>query len=355
MWHRVKSHAISAGHAGLVVGTAIGLNTLAIGVQAQDAREPAATVQEAEDLLERVPSAGTPGATTPDDSQLPTPSFEELDSAATDLNDALAGARAKLDELRQATELAAMAAELRDELEGSIQENNRLAASLAEVQGERSELEMLHNEALRQISELTQTSEASKLEIADLSERLANRQEQIDSLNQARRTADSQIRDMEVELADTGDEVDRLRGEIADLTGQLEATRTELDEANTDVASARDARDAADRELTKVKKQIAGMLRSVLLGGEPIDVSALEAEDAAATAEAAEATGAEYQTVRASNIRSEPDPDSERVGFANRGETVTVLGKVNGRNWFQVRTEDGTTGYIFGELIQPSA
>ena len=70
-----------------------------------------------------------------------TPSFEELDSAASDLNEALSGARAKLDELRQATELAAMAAELRDELESSIQENNRLAASLAEVQSDRSDLE----------------------------------------------------------------------------------------------------------------------------------------------------------------------------------------------------------------------
>ncbi|MEM8948179.1 MAG: SH3 domain-containing protein [Pseudomonadota bacterium] len=283
-----------------------------------------------------------------------TPSFEELDSAASDLNEALSGARAKLDELRQATELAAMAAELRDELESSIQENNRLAASLAEVQSERSDLEQRNNEAQREIGELTEMVESSKLEIAEQADRLELRQEKIEQVDAARSDAEEQVRLLEAELDTTGDEVDQLRDEIVELSGQLEATRTELGEANNRADVARDARDTADRELSKVRKQIAGMLRSVLLGGEPIDVSTLEEEDAASGSNGV-GLGVRYEAIRASNVRAAPDPDSQRVGFAKRGDAVTVLSKVDGRNWFEIETIDGIRGFIFGDLIRPGA
>ncbi|MDH3664195.1 MAG: SH3 domain-containing protein [Alphaproteobacteria bacterium] len=284
-----------------------------------------------------------------------TPSFEELDSAASDLNEALSGARAKLDELRQATELAAMAAELREELESSIQENNRLAASLAEVQSERSDLETQNNEAQRQISELTETVERSKLEIAEQADQLKRRQDKIEEVATARGNAEEQVRQLELELADTGDEVDKLRNEIGELTGQLEATRTELAEANSNADVARQARKDADGELSKVKKQIAGMLRSVLLGGEPIDVSELEDEDDTISEANNYGLGVRYEAIRASNVRAAPDPDSERVGFAKRGDLITVLSKVDGRNWYQIETIDGIRGFIFGDLIRPGA
>ncbi|MEZ5932478.1 MAG: SH3 domain-containing protein [Alphaproteobacteria bacterium] len=284
-----------------------------------------------------------------------TPSFEELDSAASDLNEALSGARAKLDELRQATELAAMAAELREELEDSIQENNRLAASLAEVQSERSDLETQNSEAQRKIIELTDTVERSKLEIAEQAEQLQRRQDRIDEVDEARANAEEQVRQLEADLVNTGDEVDQLRGEIAELTGVLEATRTELDESNGKAEEAREARNNADRELSKVRKQIAGMLRSVLLGGEPIDVSQLEEEDPSLSEDNNFGLGVPYQAIRASNVRSQPDPDSERVGFAKRGDAITVLKKVADRNWFEIETADGVRGYIFGDLIKPGA
>jgi|GEM_PF-3958198 len=284
-----------------------------------------------------------------------TPSFEELDSAASDLNEALSGARAKLDELRQATELAAMAAQLREELESSIQENNRLAASLAEVQSERSDLELQNNEAQRKIGELTETVESSRLEIAEQAEQLERRQENIDEVTAARGNAEGQVRQLEAQLADSGDEVDQLRNNIAELAGELETTRTELDEANSNVSEAREARDNADRELSQVRVQIAGMLRSVLLGGEPIDVSELEEEGAEISEDNNFGLGVPYQAVRASNVREAPDPDSRRVGFAKRGDAVTVLKKVAGRNWFEVETIEGIRGFIFGELIRPGA
>ncbi|MGI9486862.1 MAG: SH3 domain-containing protein [Geminicoccaceae bacterium] len=284
-----------------------------------------------------------------------TPTFEELDSAASNLNEALSGARAKLDELRQATELAAMAAELRDELESSIQENNRLAASLAEVQSDRSDLEMQNTEAQRRISELTEAIESSQLEIAEQADQLELRQEKIQQVASARGDAEEQVRKLEVALDTTGDEVDKLRGEIAELSGQLEATRTELDEADNTAEEARQARKNADSELSKVRKQIAGMLRSVLLGGEPIDISKLEEEDAANGEAGSLGIGVVYEAIRASNVRAAPDSDAQRVGFAKRGDAITVLSKVNGRNWFEIETIDGVRGFIFGDLIRPGA
>jgi predicted nucleic acid-binding Zn-ribbon protein len=288
-----------------------------------------------------------------------TPSFEELDSAASDLNEALSGARAKLDELRQATELAAMAAELREELETSIQENNRLAASLAEIQSERIDLEAQNSDAQRQISELSDTVERSKLEIAEQAEQLQQRQDRIDQELAARGNAEEKVRELELSLTSSDDEVAELRNEIAELTGQLEATQTELDEANFKANAEREARNDADRELSTVRKQIAGMLRSVLLGGQPIDVSKLEEEEAAdsngVVANESLDLGVRYLAIRASNVRAEPDPGSERVGFAKRGDSVVVLNKVAGRNWFEVETADGVRGFIFGELIEPEA
>jgi hypothetical protein len=82
-----------------------------------------------------------------------------------------------------------------------------------------------------------------------------------------------------------------------------------------------------------------------------------EAEAAEREKREAEALGltARYEAVRASNVRAEPSPDAERVGFAKRGDFITVIGKVDGRNWFEIETDDGIRGFIFGDLIRPAA
>jgi formylglycine-generating enzyme required for sulfatase activity len=61
----------------------------------------------------------------------------------------------------------------------------------------------------------------------------------------------------------------------------------------------------------------------------------------------------EYETVRESNIRRGAGTDTERVTTLSEGATLHVIGTVAGRNWFRVRTEDGTEGFIYGPLIRP--
>ena len=366
MLQNVEFSKISAGRTGLALGLALGLQAaVAVPVLAQEVKTDEAA-PASERLLMPSADEGAPTRTDSLETELKakvpesTPSFEELDSAASDLNAALSGARAKLDELRQATELAAMAAELREELESSIQENNRLAASLAEVQSERSRLESQNAAAQREIYELKQSVDSSGIEIEAQRQRLEQRQARIDEIEQARANAEEQIIDLEGGLEKAGNEISQLSDEITELTGLLESTRSELSDANERAENARIARDDADRELSKVRKQIAGMLRSVLLGGEPIDVSALEEADAVEGDDGSSSSSSlglavRYEAVRASNVRAAPDPDAERVGFAKRGDLVTVIGKVNGRNWYEVETIDGVRGFIFGELIRPAA
>lgn len=373
MLNSVKSPRIAVGRTGIAIGIALGWTIAAFGVTADELEATSSRV-EGEHLYAQTKDDGdqaqpsltlekAPGTTltAPSSSvRTPpvTPSFEDLDTAASSLNDALSGARAKLEELRQATELAAMAAELRDELESSIQENNRLAATLAEVQGERSDLQTRYNEAQRQIVELTQTVETSKLEIDQQNGLLERQREEIQAMDRAREKAVQQIHELESELTDSGNKIDTLRADVGELTDQLEVTKAELSEVNNSVVEARKARDDADRELTKVRKQIAGMLRSVLLGGEPIDVSALEEQDAKlgkTTVSSDLGIAVPYEALRASNIRAAPSPDSERVGFAKEGDRITVIGKVNDRNWYEIETESGIRGFIFGALIRPAA
>ena len=309
----VESPKISVSRTVIAIGLLIGWTTVPTVVLAQDAATTEPSLTEELLLSPTSEDATVLPVVEADETKGRTPSFDDLDSAASDLNEALSGARAKLDELRQATELAAMAAELREELEASIQENNRLAASLADVQSERSDLELQKNEAEREIVKLTAEVETARLEIVEQTAELEQQEGKIAEEVEARGNAEGEIRELKSQLADSGVEVDQLRINIAELAGELETTRTELDEALGDADEAREAHDSADRELSKVRMQIAGMLRSVLLGGEPIDVGELEEEGAELSEENNFGLGLQYEAVRASNVRAAPDP-----GFRTR-------------------------------------
>lgn len=51
------------------------------------------------------------------------------------------------------------------------------------------------------------------------------------------------------------------------------------------------------------------------------------------------------------NVRSGPSTSFAPVGTLNRGTTIDVLGKVRDRNWYQIRTPDGETGYVAAGLV----
>ena len=76
------------------------------------------------------------------------------------------------------------------------------------------------------------------------------------------------------------------------------------------------------------------------------------AEPTPPSAEMAAIAG-DYEAVRTSNIRRGPSAETERVGDGDAGATLRVVGLADGRDWYQVETEDGRRGFIYGQLIRP--
>lgn len=52
-------------------------------------------------------------------------------------------------------------------------------------------------------------------------------------------------------------------------------------------------------------------------------------------------------------VHTGPGPQYRSIYSAERGDVLEVLKRGNQSYWFQVRLEDGTTGWIFGELVFP--
>jgi formylglycine-generating enzyme required for sulfatase activity len=65
------------------------------------------------------------------------------------------------------------------------------------------------------------------------------------------------------------------------------------------------------------------------------------------------AIAGDYEAIRTSNIRRAPSAESARVTTVNVGSTLRVIGLTEGRDWYQVETEDGQRGFIYGQLIRP--
>lgn len=61
-----------------------------------------------------------------------------------------------------------------------------------------------------------------------------------------------------------------------------------------------------------------------------------------------------YRTTRMSNIRSEPRVEARRVVTVPADTLLEVTGTADGENWYQVKTEDGQSGYIYFALVRPA-
>lgn len=61
---------------------------------------------------------------------------------------------------------------------------------------------------------------------------------------------------------------------------------------------------------------------------------------------------AEYDVVVAANVREGPDLSASILRTVPKGERLTVTGRVVGRNWYQVRLDDGATAYVSSNLLR---
>lgn len=65
------------------------------------------------------------------------------------------------------------------------------------------------------------------------------------------------------------------------------------------------------------------------------------------------AMNAQYKTLDYSNMRDQPSSAGGRLSVISKGKQVTVTGAVEGRNWYRVQLGNGSTGYVYGELLHP--
>ncbi len=285
--------------------------------------------------------------------------FDDLDTAASGLNDALDGARSKLDQLREAANIAAIAAALRDELEAAAEENNRLASALTKAEVTQRSLETSLEKSGNQVENFTKELKESRSEANDLAQRLRNSRGEAKSIDVARGAAVERAERAENQLAASQDQNQAYSEENKAIKDKLKVARSERDDARIQIELTRQERDDAHQELDTIRLRIAGLLRSVLHADEAFDAAASPKRAALAspgkTVTEAESAGRAYKVVQTSNIRAEPHRDAERVDIGITGENVSVLRKVPNDNWFEVKTVRGTTGYIFGELIEPAS
>lgn len=284
-------------------------------------------------------------------------SFDDLDAAASGLNDALDGARSKLDQLREAADIAAIAAALREELEASAEENNRLATSLTEAETDQRSLESSLEKSNDQVAALTRDLEEARSEAGALNQQIRTSREQSATTETARLAAAERADRAEKQLADSRSQSQVLSQENETLKEKLRTARLERDDARQATEITRQERDTAHQELDMLRLRIAGLLRSVLHADEPIETVTGQKKAALTVPEASrmeeESVERSYKIIQTSNIRSEPHRDAARVDIGLAGEAVSVLRKVDDDNWFEVTTKRGVTGFIFGELIQP--
>ena len=337
---------------------------IAPGLMAEDRLGEQPATENSIELLQAIDSkiseTGKPQERKPGQNvNRPRLTFDDLDTAASGLNDALDGARSKLDQLREAANIAAIAAALRDELEAAAEENNRLAAALTKAEATQRSLETSLEKSGDQIGSLTKELEGARSEASDLAQQIRESRGKSNTIDVARVAAVERAERAENQLAAGRDQIQGLSQENKTLKDKLKKARLERDDARIATELTRQDRDSAHQELDTIRLRIAGLLRSVLHADEAIDAAASPAGTAPAglqtTVVKNESAERAYRIVQTSNIRAEPHRDAERVDIGVAGEKVSVLRKIPDDNWFEIQTVRGITGYIFGELIEPAS
>lgn len=342
---------------------ALGMMLIAPALMAEDASQQRAPSNDSIILAQATESDAPDQGNSEDGTsgsiiQQPHLAFDDLDTAASGLNDALDGARSKLDQLRQAADIAVIAAALREELEAGADENNRLATALTKAETTRRSLESSLEKSSDQIGNLTKALEEARSETGDLNQQLRKGREETATTDVARVAAVERGDRAERQLADSRAQNQALTQENKILKEKLRVARLERNDARTATQVTRRERDTAHQELDTIRLRIAGLLRSVLHADEPIDTAGQKgAALARPQTEAAEkeSVSGNYKVIQTSNIRAEPNRDAARVDIGVVGENVSVLRKVPDDNWFEVETVRGVSGFIFGELIEPAS
>ncbi len=80
--------------------------------------------------------------------------------------------------------------------------------------------------------------------------------------------------------------------------------------------------------------------------------TAKPAVPSAPSAPSVEHMDAQYVAVVSADVHVEPNLQSETVTELKHGNRVHVTGRTKDKNWYRIRTDSGTTGFVYSKLLQ---
>ena len=229
-----------------------------LGLSASQAGAPPV---QADSALERLlAERGSPGSEGP--------SAQDQQMPLADLDEVLEATRTKLEELTEATAIAAANSKLRGELEALKKNNQRLTAELAKAGSSRSELESATARAAARIAELMAAADAARRESARLEEALTQLQSQNDQLNKSMTSAQTALEaakakaekaqaEMAQKLKEATDGAARSKAELAAAKEQLGQAASAAVEAERARQAARSEADARQADAARGRQELA--------------------------------------------------------------------------------------------------
>jgi outer membrane protein OmpA-like peptidoglycan-associated protein/predicted nucleic acid-binding Zn-ribbon protein len=283
--------------AGCLVASASDVSALSVGagprlhglVLIQDRSEPAP--QAAQGKI--TPAERVPGAAA--------------SSSFTELHEALAAARERLQELSKAAEAVAATGDLREQLETARQENRRLVAEIEALRSEDREGESARETAEARLAEASKELEAAKGQARQIDEELVAVRWQNAQLN----TSLTQTRAArEEDQAKARQAQEALRAEIEALKTDDEQSgavvarlRAQLEESERDLASASSGRQEAERQVAELRQLLRHAEQEATNAGDRL--AAVEEQLSAISEQAAAARRAEQRTMALESERNE--------------------------------------------------
>ena len=171
-----------------------------------------------------------------------------------DLDEVLEATRTKLEELTEATAIAAANSKLRGELEALKKNNQQLTAELAKAGSSRSELESATARAATRIAELMVAADAARRKSARLEEALTQLQSQNDQLNNSITSAQTAVEaaKAKAEKAQAGmaQKLKEATDGAARAKAELAAAKEQLGQAASAAVEAERARQAQEAKPT---------------------------------------------------------------------------------------------------------
>jgi outer membrane protein OmpA-like peptidoglycan-associated protein len=198
-----------------------------------------------------------------------------------ELNEALAAARARLEELSRAAAVAVNAGQARQELEAVQQENQRLTTELAALRASRDELQSASQAAETRIAELAEAVEGAAGEVKRIEEELVAMRWQNAQLNTSLARAQAAREKIELEAQQTQEalaakvqtlsasaeqsatEIARLRQELAGGQERLEIATSSRQEAEAQRAALQAAVQSAEDKNTRLDEQLSALRAQV--------------------------------------------------------------------------------------------